>query len=126
MSAPARLLLIAAALAATLAACNREREAEPSVAAPGSAAVVTPADAAAPLKFETKTPYAEVSLVLPEGLKPWFNIWSAGQGIELIDDIPTVAELVRRLRAEYVEACEIPSMADVARLVDRAQDALTA
>jgi len=63
---------------------------------------------------------------LPEGLKPWFNIWSAGQGIELIDDIPTVAELVRRLRAEYVAACEIPSMADVARLVDRAQDALTA
>lgn len=60
---------------------------------------------------------------LPEGLKPWFNIWSAGQGIELITDIPPVAELIRRLRAEYVAACEMPSMADVARLVDAVQDA---
>ena len=70
MSAPARLLLIAAAVAATLAACNREREPEAAPAAPGAAATVTPADAAAPLKFETKTPWAEVSLALPEGLKP--------------------------------------------------------
>jgi nitronate monooxygenase len=57
---------------------------------------------------------------LPEGLRPWFNIWSAGQGIELISDIPTVAELIRRLRREYVAACSIPDMADVARLVDEA------
>lgn len=70
MSAPARLLLIAAAVAATLAACNREREPDAAPAAPGAAATVTPADAAAPLKFETKTPWAEVSLALPEGLKP--------------------------------------------------------
>jgi hypothetical protein len=70
MSAPARLLLIAAAVAATLAACNREREPDAAPAAPSAAATVTPADAAAPLKFETKTPWAEVSLALPEGLKP--------------------------------------------------------
>ena len=70
MTAPARLLLIAAAVAATLAACNREREPDAAPAAPGAAATVTPADAAAPLKFETKTPWAEVSLALPEGLKP--------------------------------------------------------
>jgi len=56
---------------------------------------------------------------LPEGARPWVNLWSAGQGIDLIHDIPTVAELVRRLRREYVAACEIPDMADVARLVDR-------
>jgi nitronate monooxygenase len=56
---------------------------------------------------------------LPEGLKPWFNIFSAGQGIELIDDIPSVAELVRRLRAEYVAACEVPSMVEAARLVEQ-------
>ncbi|MDB5583900.1 MAG: nitronate monooxygenase family protein [Bradyrhizobium sp.] len=60
---------------------------------------------------------------LPESVRPWKNIWSAGQGIELIDDTPPVAELVRRLRAEYVEACEVPNMAAVARLVDRAQSA---
>jgi nitronate monooxygenase len=59
---------------------------------------------------------------LPEGLRPWFNIFSAGQGIELINDIPTVAELVKRLRREYVAACQIPDWSDVGRLVDQAQD----
>jgi nitronate monooxygenase len=60
---------------------------------------------------------------LPDGVKPWKNLWSAGQGIDLIDDIPSVAELVARLRREYVAACEIPDMADVARLVDEALQA---
>ncbi|WP_260583626.1 NAD(P)H-dependent flavin oxidoreductase [Sphingopyxis sp. PET50] len=60
---------------------------------------------------------------LPEGVKPWKNLWSAGQGIDLIDDIPAIADLVVRLRAEYVAACEAPAFADVARLVDRALDA---
>jgi nitronate monooxygenase len=53
---------------------------------------------------------------LPSGVKPWKNLWSAGQGIDLIDDIPSVADLVMRLRREYVAACEMPSMADVASL----------
>src|SRR5262249_6886395 len=57
---------------------------------------------------------------LPDGVKPWKNLWSAGQGIDLIDDIPPVAELVRRLREEYVAACELPDMADAARLADHA------
>lgn len=57
---------------------------------------------------------------LPDGIKPWVNLWSAGQGIDLIQDLPTVAELVRRLRAEYLAACALPSMAEVARLVDEA------
>jgi nitronate monooxygenase len=52
---------------------------------------------------------------LPDHLRPWRDIWSAGQGIDIIDDIPTVDELVRRLRAEYVAACETPDMADAAR-----------
>ncbi len=60
---------------------------------------------------------------LPEGVRPWKNVWSAGQGIDLIDDVPTIAELVRRLRREYVAACEAPSYAEVARLVDQALDA---
>lgn len=57
---------------------------------------------------------------LPKHVKPWKNLWSAGQGIELITDVPSVAELVRRLRAEYVAACAVPDMAEVARLVDEA------
>jgi nitronate monooxygenase len=52
---------------------------------------------------------------LPPGVKPWKNLWSAGQGIGLIHDIPSVAELVRRLRVEYVAACAIPNMAEAAR-----------
>lgn len=60
---------------------------------------------------------------LPPGARPWKTVWSAGQGIDLIDDIPPVAELVRRLRAEYVAACVAPSFADVARLVDQALEA---
>ena len=60
---------------------------------------------------------------LPEGVKPWKNLWSAGQGIDLIDDTPTIADLVMRLRREYVAACDAASFADVARLVDSALDA---
>jgi nitronate monooxygenase len=59
---------------------------------------------------------------LPEGVKPWKNLWSAGQGIDLIDDLPTVAELVKRLRAEYVAACSLPDMAEAASLADEATD----
>lgn len=60
---------------------------------------------------------------LPAGVRPWKNLWSAGQGIDLIADIPSVAELVLRLRREYVAACSAPDMADAARLADEATDA---
>ncbi|HXQ16131.1 MAG TPA: nitronate monooxygenase [Caulobacteraceae bacterium] len=45
---------------------------------------------------------------LPPAVKPWANLWSAGQGIDQIDDIPTVAALVERLRSEYDAACRTP------------------
>ncbi|MCT2398703.1 NAD(P)H-dependent flavin oxidoreductase [Novosphingobium mangrovi (ex Huang et al. 2023)] len=48
---------------------------------------------------------------LPAGKTPWRDIWSAGQGIGLIDDLPSVSDLVRRLRHEYVTACEKPGLA---------------
>jgi nitronate monooxygenase len=44
---------------------------------------------------------------LPPTVRPWGNLWSAGQGIDQIDDVPTVAALVERLRAEYDAACRI-------------------
>lgn len=62
-------------------------------------------------------------LHLPAGVKPWKNLWSAGQGIDLIDDIPAVSDLVDRLRREYVAACDTPDMAQAARLVDQALQA---
>jgi nitronate monooxygenase len=33
--------------------------------------------------------------------KAWRDIWGAGQGVGMMDDIPTTAELVQRLKAEY-------------------------
>ena len=33
--------------------------------------------------------------------KAWRDIWGAGQGVGLMEDAPTVAELVGRLTAEY-------------------------
>lgn len=38
---------------------------------------------------------------LPAAIKAWRDVWSAGHGVEMIDDIPTVAELVSRLTDEY-------------------------
>lgn len=38
---------------------------------------------------------------LPEGVRAWRDVWSAGQGAGLIRDTPSVAELVDRLTAEY-------------------------
>jgi nitronate monooxygenase len=52
---------------------------------------------------------------LPAEVRPWRQIWSAGQGIDLIHDIPSVAELVLRLRREYVAACAAPDMSAAAR-----------
>jgi nitronate monooxygenase len=52
---------------------------------------------------------------LPTGKTPWRDIWSGGQGTGLIDDIPAVADLVRRLQQEYLAACTAPDMATAAR-----------
>ncbi len=38
--------------------------------------------------------------------KAWRDIWGAGQGVGLMEDVPTVAEAVQRLRREYVAARE--------------------
>jgi nitronate monooxygenase len=36
--------------------------------------------------------------------KAWRDIWGAGQGVGMMDDVPTVAEMVERLTREYVAA----------------------
>lgn len=38
------------------------------------------------------------------GAKAWRDIWGAGQGVGLMDDAPTVAEVVARFTAEYQAA----------------------
>ncbi|MGK7862927.1 NAD(P)H-dependent flavin oxidoreductase [Falsiroseomonas sp. E2-1-a4] len=37
-------------------------------------------------------------------VKPWKDVWGAGQGVGSITDAPPVAEIVARLRAEYAAA----------------------
>ncbi len=37
-----------------------------------------------------------------ENARAWRDVWAAGQGIELIRDLPTVAELIDRLETEYL------------------------
>ena len=37
--------------------------------------------------------------------RAWRDIWSAGQGVGSIKDLPGVDELVSRLEAEYYDAC---------------------
>ncbi|MCT2582239.1 NAD(P)H-dependent flavin oxidoreductase [Actinophytocola gossypii] len=46
---------------------------------------------------------------LPTDVRPWRDLWSAGQGIELIDDVPSVDELVARMSAEYAAAAAVPA-----------------
>jgi len=36
--------------------------------------------------------------------KAWKEIWGAGQGVGLMEDVPSVAELVQRLKREYDDA----------------------
>jgi nitronate monooxygenase len=38
---------------------------------------------------------------IPAHIKGWRDVWSAGHGVGLIDDVPSVAELLDRLEAEY-------------------------
>jgi nitronate monooxygenase len=45
---------------------------------------------------------------LPGDLKAWRDIWSAGHGVGLIEDVPTLAELVDRLEAQYEDAVTRP------------------
>lgn len=52
---------------------------------------------------------------LPSGRTPWRDIWSGGQGVGLIADVPSVGELVARLQGEYIAACSLPDMAAAAR-----------
>jgi nitronate monooxygenase len=45
--------------------------------------------------------YGEKLKPVSDEAKAWKTVWSAGQGVGAIDDLPSVAELVARLDAEY-------------------------
>ena len=51
---------------------------------------------------------AEAEATVEGEARAWKHIWSAGQGVATIHDIPPVADLVARLEAEYDAACRLP------------------
>lgn len=50
----------------------------------------------------------QVRSPMPEGVKPWRDIFSAGQSVGLIDGIEPVASLVARLAAEFAALEGVP------------------
>lgn len=46
------------------------------------------------------------------GVRAWWDVWSAGQGVDQITDAPPVATLVDRLSVEYEAACRTPSFSE--------------
>ncbi|HEX7776163.1 MAG TPA: nitronate monooxygenase [Parvibaculum sp.] len=40
----------------------------------------------------------------------WKTVWSAGHGLGRISAIESVSEIVERLKAEYIRACELPGL----------------
>lgn len=42
------------------------------------------------------------------GVRAWWDVWSAGQGVDQITDAPPVAVLIDRLAMEYEAACRTP------------------
>ncbi|MFC6671366.1 NAD(P)H-dependent flavin oxidoreductase [Marinobacterium aestuariivivens] len=50
--------------------------------------------------------HGEGGLNLNDEARAWKTVWSAGQGVGSISDVPAVAELVSRLKAEFHQAAE--------------------
>nr|WP_255552748.1 nitronate monooxygenase family protein [Brevundimonas sp. BAL450] len=75
----------------------------------------TPAVSGIPANFLTPSLVAngidpkslpEHKLDMGEEARAWKTVWSAGQGAGGVHDIPTTAELIRRLNDEFVSACD--------------------
>jgi nitronate monooxygenase len=58
-----------------------------------------------------KTP--DMSSLTDTSAKLWKDLWSVGQGIATIHDLPGVGELVRRIAAQYETACKLGRSAAV-------------
>lgn len=63
--------------------------------------------AAAGISLETFEGHSALDMAseLSSG-KAWRDIWSAGHGVGAITDIPSIEELVRRMRTEYAQAVD--------------------
>lgn len=95
MTAHLRLLILGVAASAVLAACDRREAATTAPPAPGNQAAATaPADAQAPMTYESKNQFASVKLTLPEPIKAQADLHKA-----------TYAQATRDLR-QFVEGAQ--------------------
>ncbi|MGV9010348.1 DUF3298 and DUF4163 domain-containing protein [Brevundimonas sp.] len=95
-----RALILTAAIASTLAACNRDRETSPDAPATGTASVVAPATAAAPMGFDSDTPFAKVKLTLPDAIKAQPDLHASLYAKE----VQTLRQFVEGAQGERAEA----------------------
>ncbi|MNQ89491.1 hypothetical protein D3C85_1048000 [compost metagenome] len=77
---PLRALLLTVAVAASLAACQRNEQKAPEASKPAATA-----QADGPLKYESATPYAKVSLTLPEAIKTQPELYASLYRQEVAD-----------------------------------------
>lgn len=103
MTARVRFLLVASAALLTLSACNRDRDrnaaADPAAPA-GQGAAVTPAEAAAPMSFADKTPFAAISLKLPEAIRAQPDLHAKVYA----DEVARLREFAEGAQADNTEA----------------------
>ncbi len=57
-------------------------------------------------KASKKVDFSAHPDAVKEEANAWKNIWSAGQGVAAIEDSPTVEDLIKRLKKEFIEAIE--------------------
>ena len=55
----------------------------------------------------------DMSSLTDTSAKLWKDLWSVGQGIATIHDLPSVDELVRRIAAQYDSSCSLSRSAAV-------------
>lgn len=62
-----------------------------------------------PARLPAREPGVHGHAHLPAHVQPWTNLWSAGQGVELIERIEPMDSVVRSLAREYAQACALPA-----------------
>lgn len=120
-----RSVVLGFAALAALAACNRDEPEKAAPApAPGTPAAVIPAEAAAPMAFESKTPYAEISLTLPVAIRAHPDLHARLYAAS-VRDLRTFAEGAQSDRTEaggdagaapYDKSIEITAGAETTKL----------
>ncbi|MEH6664779.1 MAG: DUF3298 domain-containing protein [Brevundimonas sp.] len=112
MNTASRALIVTAAVALTLAACDRrEREAAPDASAPATGeAAVTPAEGAAPMTYESENRFARVELALPDAVRAQPDL-HARLYAEGVRELRTFSEGAQADRTEYEGDMDLPPYA---------------